>query len=47
MALMDFHPVLLHIEGHVGHVQKIVGKVFLDDISLKPAADNEFVYAVG
>ena len=37
-----------HIEGHVfGHVHEvIVGKVFLDQIALVSATDNEVVYAV-
>ncbi len=42
-ALMDLHSVFVHVEGHVRHVQEIVGEVFLDEVALVAAADNEVV----
>lgn len=47
MALMHRHLIVLHIEGHVRHVKEVIGKVFLDDVALITAADNELVDPVG
>lgn len=47
LALMNFHPVVLHVEGDIGHVQEIVGEIFLDDIALVATADHEIIHAVG
>jgi hypothetical protein len=45
--LMNLHAVLSHVEGHVGHVQKVVGEVLFDHVALVAAADDEVVDAVG
>ena len=42
-ALMNLHPVFGHIEGHVRHVQEVVSEIFLDEIALVTAADDEVV----
>src|ERR1039457_5674314 len=42
-ALMYLHPILSHIKGHVGHVQEVVSKVFLDQIPFVSATDNNVV----
>ena len=36
-----------HVEGHITHVGKIIGKIFLDHIALLAAADHDFVDALG
>ena len=46
IMLVDLHAVVLHVERYVGHVKKIVGKVFFNDISFVAAAYNKVVYAV-
>ena len=46
VALVHFHAVVRQIEGYVGHVQEIVGKVFLDDIALVATANHKIVDAV-
>ena len=46
-ALVHLHPVLAHVEGHVGHVQEVVREILLDDVALVAAADHEIVDAVG
>jgi hypothetical protein len=40
---VDFHDVLAHVKGDVGHVQEVVGEVFLDDIAFVAAADDKVV----
>src|SRR5712692_7209262 len=39
----DLHFVVLHVEGHVGHVEEVVGEVLFDEITLVAAADNEVI----
>ena len=46
IALMHFHAVGPHIESDIGHVQKVVGKVLFDDVTLVSTADNKFVDAM-
>lgn len=47
VALVYFHVVGGHVEGHIRHVQEVVGEVFLDDVALVTAADDEVVHAMG
>ena len=35
------HLVLFHVEGDVRHVQEVIGEVFLDQVALVAAADDE------
>ena len=42
---MHLHRLGAHVEGHITHVQKIIGKIFLEHIALIAAADQEFVDA--
>ena len=42
----NFHLVIAHVEGDVGHVEEVVGEVLLDDVALVAAADDEVVDAV-
>ena len=44
---MHLHRIGAHVEGHVAHVQEIVGAVFLDHITLIAAADHKLIDAVG
>ena len=44
--LVYFHAVVAHVEGHIRHVQKVVGEVFLDQVALVTAANHEIVDAV-
>ena len=44
---MHLHFIIDHVEGHIRHVQEVVGEVFLDDITLVPATDDEIIYPVG
>ena len=41
IAAMDMHLVGAHVEGDVGGVERIIGEIFLDHISLVAAADDE------
>ena len=43
---MHLYLVVLHVERDIGHVQKIVGKIFLDEITLVAAADHEVIHAM-
>jgi len=43
---VHLHVVEVHVESHIGRVQKIVGEIFLDDVALVTAADHEIVDAV-
>ncbi|MNC31332.1 hypothetical protein D3C75_796490 [compost metagenome] len=43
MTVVDMHAVFRHVKGHIGHVQEIVGEVFLDHIALVAQADHEVV----
>ena len=45
-VLVDHHGVVAHVEGHVGHVQEVVGEVLLDDVALVAQADHEVAEAV-
>lgn len=47
MLFVDLHAVGAQVEGHVGHVQEVVGEVFLDDIALVATADDEVLDAMG
>ena len=38
------HRIVGDVEGDIRHVQKVVGKVLLDDITFVAAADNKLVY---
>ena len=40
-VLVDLHRVVAHVEGHVGHVEEVVGEVLLDDVALVAEADHE------
>ena len=44
--VMYFHGVVLHVEGHITHVEEIIGKVFLDYIPFVATANHEFVNSV-
>ncbi len=46
LLVVDFHGVVAHIEGDIGHVQEVVGEVFLDDVSLVASADDKVIDAV-
>src|SRR6185437_14510809 len=46
VPLVHNHAVVRHIESDVGHVQKIIGEILLDDIALVTAADHEIICAV-
>jgi hypothetical protein len=43
---MDLDGVVAQVEGHVGHVEEVVGEVLLDDVALVAEADHEVVEAV-
>ena len=47
VVVVDVHAVVRHVEGDVGHVQEVVGEVFLDDVALVAQADDEFADPVG
>ena len=46
LLLVHFHLVVGHVEGDIGHVQEVVGEVFLDHIALVAAANDEVVDAM-
>ena len=46
MTPMHPHFVVGHVEGHVRHVQEVVREVFLDQVALVAATDDEIVDAV-
>src|SRR5579885_263363 len=41
LLLVHNRAVVRKIERHVGHVQEVVGEIFLDDVALITAADHE------
>src|ERR1700748_229242 len=43
---MHVHAIVTHVESHVGHVQEIVGEIFLNDISLVSTTYDEIVDAM-
>ena len=47
VLLMHLHAVRTQVEGDIGHVQEIVSEIFLDQVALVAAADDEVVDAVG
>lgn len=46
ITLMHFHLVLRHVKSDIRHVQKVVGKVFLDQIALITEANHEVIDAM-
>ena len=44
---MHFHAIGAHVKRDIGHVQKIIGKVFLYYIALIAATDHEIIDAMG
>ncbi len=47
LVLVHFHLIRGHVEGDIRHVQEVVGKVFLDQIALVAAADDELIHTMG
>src|SRR5882762_10354942 len=43
---MHSHLIGVHVEGHIGGMQKVVGEVLLDDVALVATADDEVIDAV-
>ena len=43
---MHFHAVFSHVKCDVRHVQKIVCKIFLDDVALIATANDKVINAV-
>ncbi len=43
LSLMHLHLIVLHVERDIGHMQKVVGKVFLDHITLVSAANHKIM----
>jgi hypothetical protein len=43
---VDFHAVLTHVKSNIGHVQKVIRKVLLDDVALVATADDKVIDAV-
>jgi len=46
VALVDLHGVLLHIEGHIRHMKKVVRKVLFDHVPLESSTNNEIPNAM-
>lgn len=46
IALMHLHSIMFHVEGYIGHMQKMVGEIFLDDATLLSTADDEIIYTM-
>src|SRR5687767_13742256 len=46
VSVMDLHFVFLHVEPNISHLQKVIGKIFLDQIALIAAAHNELLKAI-
>lgn len=47
ILLVYRHGVVCHVEGHIGHVQEVIGEVLLDDIPLVATADDEVIHPMG
>ena len=45
-ALVNLHLVLLHVEGDIRHVQKVVGEILFYNITFVAATDDEIIDAV-
>src|SRR5260370_37388429 len=43
---MHCHLIGVHVEGHIGGMEEVVGEVLLDDVALVSAADDEVIDAV-
>ena len=46
LLLVHFHFVVRHVKSHIGHMQEIVGEIFLDDVAAVTAANDKVVHAV-
>jgi hypothetical protein len=46
IVAVDFYRVLPHVECDVRHVQRVVRKIFLDDVALVTKADDEIIEAI-
>jgi hypothetical protein len=46
IALIHLHFIMFHVESYIGHMQKIVGEIFLNDSTLVSKADDEIIYAM-
>src|SRR5690242_10122916 len=42
---MHIHSVVGHVERHIGHMEKIVREILLDDVALVAETDDEIVDA--
>ena len=47
LAMVDFHAIAGHVHGDIRHVQKIVRKVFLDQIPFVSGADDKVIDSLG
>lgn len=46
MALVNIHSIVFHIEGDIGHVQKVIREIFFYDVSFVAAADHKIMNTV-
>jgi hypothetical protein len=45
--MMDFHKVRAHVESYITHMQEVISKVLLDQITLVTTTDHKLVNAMG
>ena len=46
MLLVYFQRIGTHVEGDIGHMQKVIGKVLLDHVTLVAQTNDEVVYTM-
>ena len=46
LVLVDLDAASAHVEGDIGHVKRIIGEKFLDDITLVTETNHEVVQSV-
>ena len=46
LIVVDLHLIGPHVKGDIRYVQKVIGEIFLDDISLVSQANDEIVDTV-
>jgi len=47
VLLVDFHVVVAHVEGYIGHVQEVIREILLDNVALVTTTDDEIIDSVG
>ena len=44
---MNYHRIIAHVEGDIGHMEKVIGEIFLDQITFVTSTDHKIIYPMG